>query len=98
MTEEIGWAAALVTYLLLGAGIVLFVLVPAVRQRSWKRALGLGASLGLVIYSVYDLTNLATLKGWPLAFTVVDIVWGTALTASVSVLTYFLYYKIFRKP
>ena len=58
------------------------------------RALLFGALFGLITYATYDLTNLATLKDWPLVVTVVDLIWGTVLTASVSVGTYVIAAKI----
>jgi uncharacterized membrane protein len=58
------------------------------------RALLFGALFGLITYATYDLTNLATLKDWPLVVTVVDLIWGTVLAASVSVGTYVIAAKI----
>jgi uncharacterized membrane protein len=49
---------------------------------------------GLITYATYDLTNLATIKDWPLLVTVVDLIWGSILTASVSVITYFIAVKV----
>jgi uncharacterized membrane protein len=56
----------------------------------------LGALFGLITYATYDLTNLATLKDWPVLITVVDLIWGTVLAASVSVATYLIAAKIGR--
>ena len=73
------WMPALLVYVLLAAGLVLFVIprtpapVPAPLLR--------GALFGLVVYGVYDLTNLSTLRGWPLLLTCVDIAWGAAASA-----------------
>jgi len=50
----------------------------------------LGALLGLISYATYDLTNLATIKDWPLLVTIVDIIWGTVLGASVSLISYLI--------
>jgi uncharacterized membrane protein len=69
---------------------VVFVLNPALLAQDWKLALGLGALLGFVAYSTYDLTNLSTLKGFPVKLVIVDLIWGTVLTASVSVIAYFM--------
>ena len=44
------------------------------------RALGVGAFFGLVAYGTYDLTNLATLRNWPLPMVIVDLVWGAVLS------------------
>jgi uncharacterized membrane protein len=88
MTPKVNWAAAILFYLLFLAGLVVFVIAPSVEKSSWVRALLFGALFGLITYATYDLTNLATLKDWPLALTVVDLVWGTVLAASVSAGTY----------
>jgi uncharacterized membrane protein len=94
MTPKVNWAAAILFYLLFLAGLVVFVIAPAVEKGSWVRALMFGALFGLVTYATYDLTNLATLKDWPLVLTVVDLTWGMALAGSVSVGTYLIASKI----
>lgn len=50
----------------------------------WSRAVLAGALFGFFAYATYDLSNLATLRGWPLRLTLVDIAWGTALTAAAA--------------
>ena len=90
MAPKVNWAAAILFYLLFQAGLVVFVIAPAVEKDSWVHALILGALFGLITYATYDLTNLATLKDWPLALTVVDLIWGTILASSVSVGTYLI--------
>jgi uncharacterized membrane protein len=76
------------------SGLVLFVISPALEKHSWVHALLYGALFGLITYATYDLTNLATLKDWPILVTVVDLIWGTVLAASISVVTYFIAGKI----
>jgi uncharacterized membrane protein len=93
MTPKVNWVAASLFYLLFLVGLVVFVIAPAVEKDSWVRALLFGALFGLISYATYDLTNLATLKDWPLALTVVDLMWGTVLAGSVSVGTYFIAHK-----
>lgn len=88
MRSPVNWTAAIVFYLLFILGLVVFVITPAMERDSWVRALGYGALFGLIAYATYDLTNLATLRGWPVAVTVVDLIWGAVLAASVSVITY----------
>jgi uncharacterized membrane protein len=61
-------------------GIVLFAITPGLRDQSWLAALGFGVTFGLVAYGTYDLTNLATLRGWPMAVSLVDLVWGAFVT------------------
>jgi uncharacterized membrane protein len=74
--------------------VVTFVISPAVEKHSWLHALLFGAFFGLVTYATYDLTNLATTKDWPLLVTIVDLIWGTVLAASISVITYLIANKI----
>ena len=90
MRPSPNWTAAIVFYLLYLAGLVFFVINPAVEKSSWKFALLAGMFFGLITYATYDLTNLATMKDWPLLVTVVDLVWGMVLSASVSVVTYLI--------
>ncbi len=94
MKTDINWAAALLFYALFIGGLVLFVIAPAVEKESWSTALIMGAVFGLITYATYDLTNLATLKDWPLAVTLVDLVWGAVLAASVSTITYAIAQKL----
>jgi uncharacterized membrane protein len=75
--------AAILFYLLYAAGAVVFAVGPA-RDRSAIVALGHGAFLGVVAYGTYDLTNQATLRGWPTLITVLDIVWGAFLTGTAA--------------
>jgi len=82
LSPKVNWPAAILFYLLFIAGLLLFVVEPA--QGHALQALWKGAFFGLIAYATYDLTNLATLKNWPLPVTVVDLVWGTVLGAAVS--------------
>jgi len=94
MRADVNWPAAIIFYLLFVLGLVVFVIAPAMDRDSWTRALLYGALFGLISYATYDLTNLATLRDWPLALTLVDLVWGAALAAGVSVATYGIATKI----
>lgn len=94
MREGVNWPAAIVFYLLFVAGLVMFVIYPAVDRHQWYYALGAGAAFGLITYATYDLTNLATIKDWPLVVTIVDMVWGMVLAASVSLVTYLVAVRI----
>jgi len=94
MKPDVNWAAAIIFYLLFIVGLVLFVIAPAAEKASWTHALLFGALFGLITYATYDLTNLATLKDWPLLITIVDLAWGTTLGALVSVIAYFIAGKI----
>jgi len=82
LAKKANWAAAGVFYLLYVAGLVFFVVEPALRTRATPgRAALRGAFFGLVAYATYDLTNLATVDRWPLLLTAVDMAWGAALGA-----------------
>lgn len=76
-------------YLLYVAGVVALAVLPGLQQGSLVAALWRGALLGLIAYATYDLTNLATLRDWPLDITVIDLVWGTTLTGAVSAIGYY---------
>jgi uncharacterized membrane protein len=88
LRPDVNWAAAFAFYLIFVAGIVVLVVWPAVERQSLSHAVILGAVLGLVTYAAYDLTNLATLEGFPLTVAIVDLVWGSVLCATVSTVTY----------
>ncbi len=94
MKSEINWLAAAIFYILFVFALVVFVIYPSVEAGSWKDALLYGAFFGFIAYATYDLTNLATLKDWPLLVTVVDLAWGAFIGASVSIITYFIAIKI----
>jgi uncharacterized membrane protein len=75
-------------YALYFAGVVVFAIAPALAGGRWTAALGLGALLGLVAYGTYDLTNQATLQGWPWRLTIADLCWGTFATAAAAAMGY----------
>jgi len=76
------WPAAFVVYVLLGAGIALFV-VP--RAPTVLSAAAFGALFGLVVYGVYDFTNYSTLRQWPFVLTLADTAWGVMASAAAAV-------------
>ncbi len=80
MRERPDFLAAGAFYLIYIGGIVYFAVQPYISGGSWTQALLSGAILGLIAYGTYDITNLATLKNWPLAMSLVDMAWGTVLT------------------
>jgi uncharacterized membrane protein len=84
MRTPINWTAAIVFYLLFIIGIVFFAIRPALEVQSPMRALIYGALFGFFAYATYDLTNLATVKDWPVIVTIVDLVWGTVLCGAVA--------------
>jgi uncharacterized membrane protein len=90
MSKNPNLFAALIFYLIFIAGLIFFVITPALDKKMWTQALLAGAFFGLITYATYDLTNLATIKDWPLIITIVDLIWGMILSASVSVITYII--------
>jgi uncharacterized membrane protein len=90
LSPNINWIAAIIFYLMFIAGLVIFVISPAIEKTSWTHALIYGTFFGLITYATYDLTNLATLKDWSLKVTIVDLIWGMVLSASVSTISYFI--------
>ena len=83
MRPDVNWGAALVFYLIFILGLLVFVVVPSLASGLGRVALT-GAFFGLITYATYDLTNLATLKGFPLAVAVVDLVWGMVIAMATS--------------
>ncbi|MCE2995210.1 MAG: DUF2177 family protein [Cyclobacteriaceae bacterium] len=96
LADQVNWTAAIVFYLLFIVGIFVFVILPAVEKNSLFTALWLGAFFGVITYATYDLTNLATLKNWPIAIVFIDIAWGAVLTSLVSMAGYGIHKWIFR--
>lgn len=77
-------APAIVFYLLYAAGLVYFAVRPGLASKSWPAAALNGALFGFFAYATYDLTNHATLRGWTTTLTVVDMAWGTILSAAAA--------------
>lgn len=90
LAEKVNWTAAVVFYLLYIGGILVFAVLPAIEKGSLGRAAIYGFLFGLIAYATYDLTNLATLKGFPTIVAIVDLVWGGVLTTAVATAGYAL--------
>jgi len=90
LSDTVNWTAAIIFYLLFIIGIFFFAILPAHENNSLGKAILNGALFGLFTYATYDLTNLATLKDWPLLIVFIDIVWGMVLTALVSTAGFFI--------
>ncbi len=96
MAPKVNWYAALIFYFIFIAGLLFFVINPALGKESLKYAIIAGGFFGFITYGTYDLTNLATLKDWPLNITIIDLIWGTFLNAATSGITYIIADKIFK--
>ena len=90
------WIAAGLFYLIYAAGLVYFVIGPAVQTKSLTNAIAGGAFLALVAFGTYDLTSLAITANWPVLLSVVDMSWGILEGAAVSGLTYLIATKFFK--
>lgn len=90
---ETAWAV-IILYPLYAFGVTYFAVLPALKERSTKRAIVLGALFGLAVYGYYNLTNQAMLMDWPPLYTLVDMVWGVCITVVASVVSYTLAVRI----
>ncbi|MBN1649910.1 MAG: DUF2177 family protein [Bacteroidales bacterium] len=90
LSETVNWTAAFIFYLIYIIGVSIFAIYPAVHKDSAINALLMGALFGIFTYATYDLTNLATLKGWPIQIVIIDIIWGAVLTATVSISGFYI--------
>lgn len=81
MAEKINFLPALIFYLIYVLALLVFIVNPALADGNLIKGIILGAFLGLAMYSTYDLTNMATLRDWPTLVTLVDLIWGTFVTA-----------------
>lgn len=90
LNDKVNWTAAILFYLLFIIGIFYFCILPAIEKDSISKAIIGGAFFGIITYATYDLTNLATLKNWPLPIVFIDIIWGMVLTMIISVSGFFI--------
>jgi uncharacterized membrane protein len=94
MTNQVKWGAAVLFYILFIGFLIYFAIDPALQGQSAAIAMQKGALFGLATYATYDLTNYATLKGFPLKIVIIDLIWGTVLSASVASVAYLVYTKV----
>lgn len=90
LSPEVNWPAALLFYFMYIAGIILFAVKPGLDAGSLAKAAIWGALFGFFTYATYDLTNLATLKNWPIKVVVIDIAWGSLLCTLVASASYLI--------
>lgn len=82
--KNVNWVAVIISYILFIFGLLIFVILPAYQNQDILNAFLMGGLLGLIMYATYDLTNLATLKDWPVTITLIDLTWGTFLGSLTS--------------
>ncbi len=90
MAPNVNWTAAVIFYLIFIVGIFIFSIIPGIEKDSFQHALIYGVLFGFFTYATFDLTNLATLRDWPIKIVFIDIVWGMVLTGSVASSGYYI--------
>ena len=90
MADKTNWPAAIIFYLVYIGGLIFFAINPALAKDNIVYALGIGALFGFMTYATYDMTNLATLKDWPLKITIIDIIWGTTLNGLTAIASFYI--------
>ncbi|MGQ0580687.1 MAG: DUF2177 family protein [Reyranella sp.] len=88
LLEQPLWWAAILFYLIHAAGVAVFAVPPAAAAGTWTAAVLYGGLFGFCVYAAYDLTNLATLRGWPMAVSLVDLAWGAVVTAAATLVAF----------
>jgi uncharacterized membrane protein len=81
MTDQPNILAAVAFYALFPVGLMVFAITPQTAMQGWQQSAWLGALFGFFAYATYDLTNLATLKSYPLSLALIDMLWGTLVSA-----------------
>lgn len=84
MAEQPRILAAVAFYVLYAAGLMIFAVMPYAQDAGWYKPVLMGALFGFFAYATYDLSNLATLRNWPVGLALVDMAWGTALSAAAA--------------
>ena len=90
MLDTPNWTPAVLFYLIYIAGLVFFAVLPGLEAGAWPRATIYAALFGFFCYATYDLTNLATLKGWPVTIVIADLAWGAFVSASAATASFFI--------
>lgn len=88
MLEKPNLVVAIIFYLLYPIGLVIFAGAPGYEADSWSHTILYSALFGLFAYATYDLSNLATLRGVPASFAVVDMAWGTIASATSAAIAF----------
>ena len=84
MAAKINVAAGVLFYVLYAVGLVIFAVAPHTGGNSWGRTATMAALFGFFAYATYDLTNLSTLKDWPVGLSLIDMAWGTFVSAAAA--------------
>lgn len=90
MTENPNWIAIAIFYTTFVIGIIALATLPAIEKNSLVKALVLGIIIGFISYGAYDFTNWATIKNWPAIVVIVDLFWGTFVTATTATISFLI--------
>lgn len=82
------WGAAALFYLLYLGGLTYLIILPLIETQNLSQGLLQALVFGFMTYATYDLTNLATLEGWSLKVTLIDLLWGSFLGTTVTYISY----------
>lgn len=88
LIADVNLPPAIMFYLFYPVGLVVFALMPALKSRSITMAAAYGALFGFLAYATYDLTNYSTLRNWTMQLTIIDLLWGTMLSATAAAVSY----------
>ena len=90
LVDSVQWIPILLFYLIYPVALILFCIHPSLKIDSWQQAALYGAFLGFIAYAAYDLTNLATIRNWPLKLAICDMLWGSFVSSLTSFLVFIL--------
>ena len=82
LTDNVIWSSALIFYVIFNIGLLIFVILPSIDKNSYMTLVVYSLLYGLVTFATYDLTNLATIKDWPIIVSVVDMLYGMCVAFS----------------
>ena len=88
LIADVNLSPAIMFYLIYPIGLVVFALNPALKSGSMTTAAAYGALFGFLTYATYDLTNYSTLRNWTMQLTIIDLLWGTMLSATAAAASY----------
>lgn len=91
MSKTPNLPAAGLFYVIYVIALVVLIISPVIEKGTLLKAILAGALFGLAAYGTYDLTNLATIKDWPVVITLIDLLWGSTVTGLVSGITYWIF-------
>ena len=89
LTDNVIWSSALIFYIIFNIGLLIFVIMPSIEKNSYLTLVLYAILCGLVTFATYDLTNLSTVKEWPLIVSLIDMTWGMFVAFSSASVAFF---------